>query len=119
MVVCLSLSVENSDKIRIYSTTIPATNRLYCLMHDPVYRLSQVVEPMRNLSPPHPGFYLGHGMSKPPVPPVPVFGSVALTNGVMSVAGTGGASRAEYRLLGTTNLALPPGAMDLPGDKPV
>lgn len=60
----------NSNEIRIYSTTIPATNRLYCLMHDPVYRLSQGVEPMRNLSPPHPGFYLGHGMSKPPVPPV-------------------------------------------------
>jgi fibronectin-binding autotransporter adhesin len=65
-----AFSIYNSTEIRIYTTTIPATNRLYCLMHDPIYRLSQVVEPMRNLSPPHPGFYLGDGMTKPPVPPV-------------------------------------------------
>jgi fibronectin-binding autotransporter adhesin len=65
-----AFSIYNSTEIRIYTTTIPATNRLYCLMHDPVYRLGQVVEPMRNTSPPHPGFYLGHGMTKPPVPPV-------------------------------------------------
>jgi fibronectin-binding autotransporter adhesin len=65
-----AFSIYNSTEIRIYTTTIPATNRLYCLMHDPVYRLGQVIEPMRNTSPPHPGFYLGHGMAKPPVPPV-------------------------------------------------
>jgi autotransporter-associated beta strand protein len=65
-----AFSIYNSTEIRIYTTTIPATNRFYCLMHDPIYRLSQVVQPMRNPSPPHPGFYFGHGMSKPPVPPV-------------------------------------------------
>ncbi len=65
-----AFSLYNNTEIRIFTTTIPATNRLYTLMHDPVYRLSQVVQPMRNLSPPQPGFYLGHGMAKPPVPPV-------------------------------------------------
>ena len=30
----------DNTSLRIYSTTIPATNRIYTLMHDPQYRLA-------------------------------------------------------------------------------
>jgi len=33
-----------NDALRIYTTTTPTTNRLYTLMHDPIYRMSVATE---------------------------------------------------------------------------
>lgn len=52
--------------LRLYITTIPTSHRLTTLMHDPQYRLSIAWQNVSYNKPPHPSFYLGHGM-KPPV----------------------------------------------------
>jgi rhamnogalacturonan endolyase len=56
----------DSKELRIYTTTIPTTNRLHTLMHDPQYRLSIAWQNVGYNQPPHPGFYLGDGMKPPP-----------------------------------------------------
>jgi len=58
----------DNTSLRIYSTTIPATNRIYTLMHDPQYRLAIAWQNVGYNQPPHPSFYLGEGMSDPPRP---------------------------------------------------
>ncbi|MEY4489750.1 MAG: hypothetical protein RIQ79_2258, partial [Verrucomicrobiota bacterium] len=55
---------------RIYTTTIPATNRLYTLMHDPQYREAIAWQNTGYNQPPHPGFFLGQDMSAPPRAPI-------------------------------------------------
>jgi rhamnogalacturonan endolyase len=46
-------------ELRIYSTTIPTTNRLVTLMQDPHYRLSVAWQNVGYNQPPHTGFFLG------------------------------------------------------------
>jgi rhamnogalacturonan endolyase len=58
----------DNTALRIYTTTIPATNRIYTLMHDPQYRLAVAWQNVAYNQPPHPGFFLGDGMSAPPTP---------------------------------------------------
>jgi rhamnogalacturonan endolyase len=58
----------DNESLRIYSTTVPATNRLYTLMHDPQYRLAIAWQNVGYNQPPHPSFFLGEGMSEPPEP---------------------------------------------------
>ncbi len=58
----------DNTSLRIYSTTIPATNRIYTLMHDPQYRLGIAWQNVAYNQPPHPGFYLGEGMADPSRP---------------------------------------------------
>ncbi len=53
--------------LRIYTTTIPATNRLYTLMHDPQYRCAIAWQNTGYNQPPHPGFFLGADMFQPPL----------------------------------------------------
>ncbi|HEY2952244.1 MAG TPA: rhamnogalacturonan lyase [Verrucomicrobiae bacterium] len=62
-------STDNQE-LRIYTTTIPATNRLYTLMHDPQYRLSVAWQNVGYNQPTQPGFYLGDGMKPPPHPAI-------------------------------------------------
>jgi rhamnogalacturonan endolyase len=62
------LRAADNQSLRIYTTTIPATNRLFTLMHDRQYRLAIAWQNIGYNQPPHPGFYLGDGMSAPPVP---------------------------------------------------
>jgi rhamnogalacturonan endolyase len=54
--------------LRIYTTTIPAENRMYTLMHDPQYRLAVAWQNVGYNQPPHPGFFIGAGMAAPPKP---------------------------------------------------
>jgi rhamnogalacturonan endolyase len=58
----------DNTALRIYTTTIPATNRLYTLMHDRQYREAIAWQNVAYNQPPHPSFYLGDGMNAPPVP---------------------------------------------------
>ena len=59
---------SNNSELRIYTTTVPATNRIYTLMHDPQYREAIAWQNNCYNQPPHPSFFLGHGMSEPPTP---------------------------------------------------
>jgi lysophospholipase L1-like esterase len=61
---------EDSSELRIYSTTDPTEHRIPTLMHDPVYRLSVAWQNVAYNQPPHPGFFLGHGMETPPKPDI-------------------------------------------------
>lgn len=59
---------EDNTELRIYTTTELTTHRLPTLMHDPVYRLAVAWQNVAYNQPPHTGFFLGHGMQRPPVP---------------------------------------------------
>ncbi len=60
--------VYADGELRIYVTTIPAQQRLYTLMHDPIYRLSVACHTMGYMQATQPGFFLGVGMKPPPRP---------------------------------------------------
>ncbi len=53
----------DSRELRIYTTTIPAESRRVTLMHDPQYRLAICWQNIAYNQPPHPGFFIGSGMS--------------------------------------------------------
>ena len=61
----LILRAEDSKSLRIYSTNIPSDHGLTTLMHDPQYRLAIAWQNTAYNQPPHPSFYLGHGMTAP------------------------------------------------------
>jgi rhamnogalacturonan endolyase len=58
----------DNKELRIYTTTIPTTHRIYTLMHDPQYRLAIAWQNVAYNQPPHPGFFLGDGMAAAPRP---------------------------------------------------
>ena len=72
---------SDNTALHIYSTTIPdqpasATKpRIYTLMHDLHYRVSIAAQNSAYNQPPHPGFYLGEGMSAPPTPDIEYVGA--------------------------------------------
>ena len=57
----------DATKLRIYSTTIPTTNKLYTLMHDAMYRDAIAWQNTGYNQPPHCGFYMGDDMDLEPV----------------------------------------------------
>jgi rhamnogalacturonan endolyase len=60
----------DNTALRIYTTTIPATNRIYTLMHDHQYRTAIAWQNTAYNQPPHPSFYIGEGMATPPPPDI-------------------------------------------------
>jgi len=61
---------SDNQFLRIYTTTAPATNRLYTLLQDPQYRLALAWQNVAYNQPPWPSFYLGPGMAPPPIPEI-------------------------------------------------
>ncbi|MEU4593744.1 cellulose binding domain-containing protein [Micromonospora aurantiaca (nom. illeg.)] len=59
---------SDSTALRIYSTPVTTGLRLPTLMHDPQYRVAVAWQNTAYNQPPHPGFYLGDGMSTPAAP---------------------------------------------------
>jgi rhamnogalacturonan endolyase len=59
---------QDSSELRLYTTTAPTTHKLRTLMHDPTYRLAIAWQNVAYNQPPHPGFFLGTGMQRPPAP---------------------------------------------------
>ncbi|XAE59280.1 rhamnogalacturonan lyase [Termitidicoccus mucosus] len=59
---------KDNRELRIYTTTIPTTHRLFTLMHDRQYRTAIAWQNTAYNQPPHPSFYLGEGMTPPPWP---------------------------------------------------
>ena len=81
---------SDNTSLRIYSTTTPASNRIYTLMHDPQYRLAVAWQNVAYNQPPHPGFFLGDGMAEPPKPNIvhrdtlaPVFKTLSPSTAVL------------------------------------
>ncbi len=64
------LRTTDNTAMRIYTTTNPATSRLYTLLHDPQYRVAVAWQNTGYNQPPHPGFFLGHDMAPPPRAPI-------------------------------------------------
>jgi rhamnogalacturonan endolyase len=60
--------------LRLFTTTHITHHRVYTLMHDPQYRLSIAWQNVAYNKPPHPGFFLGHGMDSPPRPKITIAG---------------------------------------------
>ncbi|MBT2700931.1 fibronectin type III domain-containing protein [Bacillus sp. ISL-40] len=63
---------DDSSALKVYMTTEETENRIYTLMNDPQYRLSIAWQNVGYNQPPHTSFFLGTGMSKPPVPSIDV-----------------------------------------------
>lgn len=59
---------SDNTSLRIYTTTIPTTNRIFTLMHDHQYRAAIAWQNTGYNQPPHPSFYIGEGMTTPPQP---------------------------------------------------
>jgi rhamnogalacturonan endolyase len=57
---------SGNQSLRIYTTTIPARNRFYTFMHDPVYRLGIAWQNVAYNQPPHTSFYIGDDMAPQP-----------------------------------------------------
>lgn len=62
----------DSKELRIYSTSIPTSLKLYTLMHNPQYRLSIAWQNVAYNQPPHVSYYLGHGMRLPAKPNIQI-----------------------------------------------
>lgn len=60
----------DSKELRIYSTSIPTTIKLYTLMHNPQYRLSIAWQNVAYNQPPHVSYYIGEGMKMPAKPAI-------------------------------------------------
>jgi rhamnogalacturonan endolyase len=69
------LRSKDNTKLRIFTTTTTTSHAMYTLMHDPQYRLAVAWQNVAYNQPPHPSFYIGTGMSKPPVPLMQYAGS--------------------------------------------
>ncbi|XEC95168.1 rhamnogalacturonan lyase [Paenibacillus tarimensis] len=63
---------SDSNQLRIYTTTDVTQHRIFTLMHDPVYRLGIAWQNVAYNQPPHTGYFLGNGMSTPPMPNIAV-----------------------------------------------
>ncbi len=55
---------SDSEELRIYTTTDLTEEKIYTLMHDPVYRLSVAWQNVAYNQPPHTGFFLGYNMKE-------------------------------------------------------
>ncbi|MFT3824426.1 MAG: carbohydrate-binding protein [Chitinophagaceae bacterium] len=76
---------SDNTALRIYSTTITATNRIYTLMHDPQYRVAIAWQNSAYNQPPHPGFYLGGDMAAAPTPNIYLAGGSGSTGSSITI----------------------------------
>ncbi|MBO9203150.1 MULTISPECIES: rhamnogalacturonan lyase family protein [Niastella] len=83
------LRTSDNSALRIFTTTITASNRIYTLMHDPQYRVAIAWQNSAYNQPPHPGFYLGGDMSAPPVPNIYFPGSSSGSTVTIQESATG------------------------------
>jgi hypothetical protein len=62
---------SNNSALYLFTTTIPATNRIYTLMHDTQYREAIAWQNVGYNQPPHPSFFLGAANSSNAFYPIP------------------------------------------------
>ena len=63
------LRLTTNNALRVFTSTMPTSYKLYTFMHDPVYRVAVSWQNSSYNQPPHPGFYVASDMDFPP--PVP------------------------------------------------
>lgn len=68
---------SDNTALEIFTTIIPANNRLYTLMHDTQYREAIAWQNVGYNQPPHPSFFLGEGMQAPPTPVIYLGGELS------------------------------------------
>ncbi len=61
---------SDSSALRIYSTGVSTSQRIFTLMHDSQYRVAIAWQNTAYNQPPHPSFFIGDGMSTPPQPTI-------------------------------------------------
>lgn len=95
---------NNNSAIRIYTTTSTTSRKIYTLMHDPQYRAAIAWQNVGYNQPPHPSFFIGAGMSAPPVPNIELVGGDPPPTGNITVRARGedGSETIEVRAAGTT-----------------
>ncbi len=71
----LLLTGPDNSSLRLYTTTIPTSHRIYTLMHNPQYRLSIAWQNVVYNKPPHTSFFLGDKMKDPPKPDIFLIGN--------------------------------------------
>ncbi|MEU8118415.1 rhamnogalacturonan lyase [Spirillospora sp. NPDC049024] len=60
----------DNTRLRVYTTRDVTDRKLYTLLHDTQYRTALAWQNTAYNQPPHPGFFLGDGMSTPPQPQI-------------------------------------------------
>ncbi len=60
---------DDNQALRVYTSVMPTTHKLYTFMHDPVYRVAVSWQNSSYNQPPHPGFYVATDMDFPPPSP--------------------------------------------------
>lgn len=60
----------DNSALRIYATSTPTTTKLHTLVHDAQYRVALAWQNTAYNQPPHPSYFLGDGMNRPPQPNV-------------------------------------------------
>jgi len=101
---------DGVSKLYIYTTTIPTTNRMYTLMHDPVYRNAISWQNTAYNQPPHLGFFLGKGTDKAPIPNITL---VSIANKTPTINITSPATGSKYT--GPTSISFTVSATDIDG----
>jgi len=81
----LLMTAADGRALRLYSTTIPAEQRIHTLTHDPQYRLALAWQNVVYNKPPHPSFFLGHGMDQPSRPNITLVGQGEAIAGVSNL----------------------------------
>ncbi|MBO4801479.1 MAG: autotransporter-associated beta strand repeat-containing protein [Bacteroidaceae bacterium] len=78
----LVMRAENNSRIRIWTTAIPTTFRIYTLWHDHQYRNAMVWQCVGYNQPPHKSYFLGQmeGITQAP-PPLTTTGRVLVPDG--------------------------------------
>jgi rhamnogalacturonan endolyase len=71
--------LKDGSALLIFFANTPSTNRFYTFLHDPQYRLALAWQNVAYNQPPHPGFYVGAGMSAPPLPNIYYADAINLT----------------------------------------
>jgi hypothetical protein len=95
---------SSNTSLRIYTTTIAATSRMFTLMHDSQYRAAIAWQNVAYNQPPHPSFFVGAGMATPPQPLI-FFGG-ELQGDYNADSSVDAADYVMWRkLMGTNNLA--------------
>ncbi|MBN2163236.1 MAG: hypothetical protein JXR25_01275 [Pontiellaceae bacterium] len=89
------LRSSDNTKLRLFITTEVTAHRIFTLMHDPQYRLAMAWQNVGYNQPPHPGFYIGEGMSAPPAPNIVLAEPVPLPDAPTGLTAVGGDGQVE------------------------
>jgi rhamnogalacturonan endolyase len=83
----------DSKALRVYTTTIATTNRLFTLLHDPQYRVAVAWQNVGYNQPPHPSFYMGDDMKPVTKPNIVIIGGSSIVTDIEEAENTTSANK--------------------------